>query len=584
MLEELSRIEILSADDRDNELVLFEAVSAARAAQNREGGIGESGWKQLFLDLFTRQKPSSLHYRAIRFIESGYADAFSEEELIFLNAVVAVADRRYSDAAPALGKLLDEKPVFYLTDETIHAAYTAYRLGGLTKAGAELFDRLVRREEGRSTEKEYYLLCEKTALLYYAAGDYTTAASYFQTAADLAAVPDDTERMRWYLLRATLWVSLDRALELIPSIVSEYSDPSYYSDIFDIVLTRLVGQRRWSALLDFYAEFGDFVDPAIRARAAFLCAALFREDFAAVEDGKKVAPGPDNTGRIAEILYGEATTGGDRYYNLLASSALGVLPETVSILDAPTEYPGDGGFQEEVLHGFISYGLLDDAYGKALQDPGSFDVGTFLMLAAALNEKGDYYRSIRCMDIAKQRVVFFKTREAMELLYPRGFREEIEEAAERDSLPAYLLFALVREESYFNPEIVSHAGAVGLSQLMPATAAETAQRMGIDLPPLIDPGSNVSIGSFYFARMLDRFGVPSNAVFAYNAGPGRMNTWRQIYGGLPEDLLLEAVPIVETQNHGRKVFSSAVVYGYLYYGVSPAEVAEYFFSNTTEGK
>ena len=118
---------------------------------------------------------------------------------------------------------------------------------------------------------------------------------------------------------------------------------------------------------------------------------------------------------------------------------------------------------------------------------------------------------------------------------------------------------------------------------MPSTAADTASRMKIDLPPLTDPAGNISIGSYYFSQMLNRFEVPSNAVFAYNAGPTRMRSWRRQYAGFPEDLLLEALPIDETQNHGRKVFSSAVMYAYLYYGVSPDQVADYYFNFSQEG-
>jgi soluble lytic murein transglycosylase len=91
------------------------------------------------------------------------------------------------------------------------------------------------------------------------------------------------------------------------------------------------------------------------------------------------------------------------------------------------------------------------------------------------------------------------------------------------------------------------------------------------------------MGSYYLAQMLNRFDVPINAVCAYNAGPTRMRGWRSEYAGLPQDLLLEAIPIEETQNHGRKVFFSAVLYGYLYYGVSPDEVAEYYFQFPNRG-
>jgi soluble lytic murein transglycosylase len=575
VLEEIAKLDHRAAetasDQTDLELALFKAVSSARLSQGSSGGIAGAGWKQLFLDLFLEQKPSSLHYRAIRFIENGYLQAFNDEETEFFYAIVAVADRRYADAVPVLGRLIDEKPVFFLTDATIYAAYMAFRFGGFASAGVELFARLVGREENRSTKKEFYSLCEKTALLNYAKGDFKTAAEYFETALDLAAVEHEQERMRWYFLRATLSWSLGRALDIIPSIINDYADPSYYSDLFNIVLTRLVHFGRWDDLLDFYTLEGELVGPGIRARSAYVSSAAIREEYVSAE-------------RSAEIVMGNAILNGGRYYDLLASAALGVLPETLSTVESSSEYLEESTIQDVIISGFLSYGLLGTAYERVRDDPDAVSDHTLLQLARAFRETGDFYSSIRLMDIFKARDPFLRTREVLELLYPRAFHDEIEAAAERDGIPPYLLFALVREESYFNPDIVSHAGAVGLSQLMPPTAAETADRMGIDLPPLTDPGSNISIGSFYFARMLERFGIPSNAVFAYNAGPGRMASWRRIYAHLPEDLLLEAVPIEETQNHGRKVFASAAIYGYLYYGVPPAETAVYFFSSDRKGQ
>ena len=91
----------------------------------------------------------------MRFLENGYLDEFSEEEIAFFNAVVAVADSRYGDAIPILGTLLDEKPVLYLTEATLHATYLAHRFGGAEAAGAELFERLAERENSRSSGDEY---------------------------------------------------------------------------------------------------------------------------------------------------------------------------------------------------------------------------------------------------------------------------------------------------------------------------------------------------------------------------------------------------------------------------------------------
>lgn len=107
---------------------------------------------------------------------------------------------------------------------------------------------------------------------------------------------------------------------------------------------------------------------------------------------------------------------------------------------------------------------------------------------------------------------------------------EIEAAANRHDLPPKLLTALVWSESAFNAEAVSHAGAVGLAQLMPGTAAM------MNLDPH-DPEQNLEGGARYLAAQLERFESVDLALAAYNAGPGRVSR----AGGIPQ--------ITETQNY-----------------------------------
>lgn len=132
-----------------------------------------------------------------------------------------------------------------------------------------------------------------------------------------------------------------------------------------------------------------------------------------------------------------------------------------------------------------------------------------------------------------------------------------------------MVHALTRQESQFAQNAVSHAGARGLMQLMPATAREQAGKMGLsyDQSSLIaDPIYNIRLGDGYFSRMMDYFrGSRPLAIAAYNAGPGNVNKWLRANGdprtGSVEWLdWIEQIPIYETKNYVQRVLENAVVY------------------------
>ncbi|MHA6719574.1 lytic transglycosylase domain-containing protein [Sphingomonas sp. RS6] len=132
-----------------------------------------------------------------------------------------------------------------------------------------------------------------------------------------------------------------------------------------------------------------------------------------------------------------------------------------------------------------------------------------------------------------------------------------------------IIHAIARQESQFNRDAVSRAGARGLMQLMPGTAREVANRLGksYDVGALnADTDYNIELGSSYFQRMLTYYGgCYPLAVAAYNAGPGNVNKWLRANGDprLPGgDIVrwVEAIPIFETKNYVQRVLENAVVY------------------------
>jgi soluble lytic murein transglycosylase-like protein len=124
-----------------------------------------------------------------------------------------------------------------------------------------------------------------------------------------------------------------------------------------------------------------------------------------------------------------------------------------------------------------------------------------------------------------------------------AFGAEIDAAAASNGIDPALLKGLVSQESGFDPNARSGAGAVGLTQLMPGTAAS----LGVTNP--LDPAQSLQGGAKYLRQQLDRFGGDERlALAAYNAGPGAVTR----YGGVP--------PYSETQNYVNSVMAKAAAY------------------------
>jgi soluble lytic murein transglycosylase len=212
-----------------------------------------------------------------------------------------------------------------------------------------------------------------------------------------------------------------------------------------------------------------------------------------------------------------------------------------------------------------------------------------LLLAIALEQAGDH-RTAHA--IAKSTLAAAERRDGDEpsarskelvawfrrIAFPNAYRPEIEHWAKAYGVPPDLMQALMREESALDPQVISGAGAVGLTQLMPDTAARLAHRLGLPRPnarALEDPSLNIRLGTSYVADLLKRYqGNQAMAVAAYNAGEGMVNRWRTERGKEPLDAFVEEIPVTETRGYVKRVLSSYATYRYLY-GKGPERITRF---------
>jgi len=153
-----------------------------------------------------------------------------------------------------------------------------------------------------------------------------------------------------------------------------------------------------------------------------------------------------------------------------------------------------------------------------------------------------------------------------ELLYPRPYDAEVRRGAELTGLPPSLIYAIIRQESLYRADAASSANALGLMQLLPATAQATARRAGLPKPTrasLLQPSNNVPLGASYLRYLLDRTdGQWPVAIASYNAGPAAARRWLAP-APVETDVWAENIPFNETRAYVQRVHWHSLVFDWL---------------------
>lgn len=188
-----------------------------------------------------------------------------------------------------------------------------------------------------------------------------------------------------------------------------------------------------------------------------------------------------------------------------------------------------------------------------------------LLAAGRLANEWGWYRK------AIQSVMRARHEDDLELRFPLAYPGIVDEATrkagQKNALDEYFVYAITRQESHFAMDAKSSAGAMGLMQLLPSTAKQTAKIHGVPYRrsyDLLKPHTNITLGSHYLGGLLKRF--DNNrflAAAAYNAGPTRVKRWlAQSDSKLPYDIWIETIPFNETRNYVQNVLTYSVIYAY----------------------
>jgi soluble lytic murein transglycosylase len=151
--------------------------------------------------------------------------------------------------------------------------------------------------------------------------------------------------------------------------------------------------------------------------------------------------------------------------------------------------------------------------------------------------------------------------------YPRPYAEQFSRHCETKGLSEALVLSLAKAESSFRADVKSPAGAIGLMQLMPATARMTAGIKAKNFNPLMltNPEYNIRLGTRHLRELLNQYHQDTvYTLAAYNAGAGAVNRWRKAFGDLPRDEFVENIPYQETRDYVKKIVGYMGVYRSLY--------------------
>lgn len=274
--------------------------------------------------------------------------------------------------------------------------------------------------------------------------------------------------------------------------------------------------------------------------------------------GRALAAQNEETGARAYFL---RIAGQTDFYGLLANEELGYVATLPEAAYAPSEEEVAAAAREPGLArglDLIRLGIRLDGIREWLFTIRGFD-DPKLLAAAELARRAEVYdRAINTAD-KTVRVHNFSLR------YPVPFRDVFREYATSQGLDQAWVLGLVRQESRFNADARSSAGAAGLMQLMPRTARYVASKIGMrNFHPqrVTEVQTNVSLGTGYMKMVLDQLGSPVLASAAYNAGPGRARRWRDAKP-LEGAIYAETIPFNETRDYVKKVMANSMFYGAL---------------------
>lgn len=409
---------------------------------------------------------------------------------------------------------------------------------------------------------------------YAKAGDYyTQSINCFENAIHSTNDSARKDNALWYLLQTKVNQSYTETISQLGHYAAQWSDPEYFDDLFDTMIPSLMVNGNWKYFGTLLEQIDGYASNETTAKIAYIYGRLVQEGYIKVK----------NKDEVMEKAFTRALNCGiSPYYKILSAYRLGYSEsemERILCINPENEEIRAKESASNLLLGYKFFGYPEMIYPEwlTLYKLGVVSTDVSMELAEFLSHCGasdsNYYPlSIRISARSGNTATRPLTKDELKIVYPKYYKEFVNKYCGEYQIDENLIYALIRSESFFDEDVYSVAGAVGLTQLMELTAQDISAKLKKTDYTLLDPETNIQFGTYYIAELIRRCdGSYLQALFSYNAGITRVRRWLSSsmveFGkkkNMPEDLFLETLPYSETREYGRKLLSASLFYEWLY--------------------
>lgn len=584
----LSITENLDFENTDNELIKIRMeVLHNKQTQN---------YKNEVFNWFTSKSISELHYSFYRdFFENGKEEDELEPKEYAIKYRIDLYKRNYTVAFEKAFCILSyfDNGTLSVNPQLVSDIGKSFLYGNSDYASnAKILSSYA--EKFSDTDSAFYFWFY-AGRLFDKAGLYGKQATLcFEKAISSTKDSSKKDNALWYLIQSKLNQSVDETVNTIGNYAKQWSDPEYFDDFFESLSQNLLINCKWDAFKKILDQIDGYATNETVAQYSYIYGRLLQNGLISENDFPSTTKDAYNKNESFEnIILKEQTkafkralnSGNSMYYRILAAyqlklsgNDLKTVLQTYSNTDVNCrkDFIKDDAL-EILLKGYASYGFPEKIYSEWLKNyktsvstDTSFYLADFLQKCGNSNE--DFQQqSIRMANRAASICERQLSKEEFRLVYPKYFSNFVDIYCKKYDINTSVIYALIRSESFFDANIISSAGAIGLTQLMEFTGNDIARKLRKQDYSLTDPETNIEFGTFYLSELVKRCNdsyLP--ALLSYNAGITRVRRWQSSSinefsnKNMNVDLFVETVPYEETRGYGKKLLAATVMYEWLY--------------------